>query len=204
MISLTSPVRTWAHGWPAGIKLAGLCLGTILLFAIENMAIQTAALLAVLLLYCLPGRAFLRSGLKHLRVLIPFVVILLVWHFVTDDLALGIMVILRMVTAVALANLVTMTTRLTELMDVVRRMLSPLRRAGISTAPLEIAMPLLIRFAPVLIERAELMFQSWRARSVRRQNWRVVLPMMLLALDDADRVGEALKARGGALPDKER
>lgn len=204
MISLTSPVRTWAHGWPAGIKLAGLCLGTILLFAIENMAIQIASLLAVLLLYCLPGRAFLRSGLKHLRVLIPFVVVLLVWHFVTDDLALGITVILRMVTAVALANLVTMTTRLTELMDVVRRIRSPLRRAGISTAPLEIAMPLLIRFAPVLIERAELMFQSWRARSVRRQNWRIVLPMMLLALDDADRVGEALKARGGALPNKER
>ncbi|RNF33038.1 energy-coupling factor transporter transmembrane component T family protein [Paracoccus methylarcula] len=191
MISLTSPVRTWAHGWPAGVKLAGLCLATMLLFAIQDMAIQVAALLLVALLYCLPGRVFLRSGLTHLRVLVPFVVILLVWHSVTDDLVLGITVILRMVTAVALANLVTMTTRLTELMDVVRRLLSPLRRAGISTAPLEIAMPLLIRFAPVLIERAELMFQSWRARSVRRQNWRIVLPMMLLALDDADRVGEA-------------
>lgn len=204
MISLTSPVRTWAHGWPAGVKLMGLCLTTMLLFVIDGMAVQVVALLAVLLLYCLPGRAFLRSGLTHLRVLVPFIVIVLIWHFVTDDLALGVKTILRMITAVALANLVTMTTTLTELMDVVHRLLAPLHRLGLSTAPLEIAMPLLIRFAPVLIERAQLMFQSWRARSVRRQNWRIVLPMMLLALDDADRVGEALKARGGALPNKER
>ncbi len=32
MISLTSPVRTRAHDWPAGAKLAGLCLATLGLF----------------------------------------------------------------------------------------------------------------------------------------------------------------------------
>lgn len=203
MISLSSPVRTWAHDWSAGLKLAALCVTTLILFVIDNPAFQVAALAFAFLLYCLPGRLFLRDGLRYLRMLVPFVVILLIYHAVTDDLADGIGIVMRMVTAVALANLVTMTTSLTAMMDVVRWLLSPLRRLGLSTAPLEIALPLVIRFAPVLIQRAEQMFQSWRARSLRRPNIRLVLPMMLMALDDADRVGEALKARGGALPDKE-
>lgn len=203
MISLSSPVRTRAHGWRAGAKLAALCVATMLLFVIGNMTFQATALGFALLLYCLPGKMFLREGLEHLRVLLPFVAIVLIWHLVTDDLSEGIRTIMRMVTAVALANLVTMTTSLTALMDVVRWMLTPLRHLGVSTRPLEIVLPLLIRFVPVLIERAGQMFQSWRARSVRRPNYRIVLPMMLMALDDADRVGEALKARGGALPEQE-
>ena len=145
MISLSSPVRTRAHGWRAGVKLTALCTATMLLFAIGNMAFQAAALGVALMLYCLPGRLFLREGLTHLRVLIPFVVVVLIWHLLTDDLVVGIRTIMRMVTAVALANLVTMTTSLTALMDVVRWMLTPLRRLGVSTAPLEIALPLLIR-----------------------------------------------------------
>lgn len=203
MISLSSPVKTWAHSWRAEAKLAALCAATMLLFSFQSLAFHVAALGFALLLYCLPGREFLRQGLRHLRVLIPFIVIVLLWHLVTDDLALGIKTVLRMMTALSLANLVTMTTTLTELMELVRWMLAPLRRIGISTAALEIALPLLIRFTPVLIERAGLLFESWRARSVRRASYRVVLPMALMALDDADWVGEALKARGGVLPHKE-
>ena len=37
MISLTSPVRTRAHDWPAGAKLAALCGATLGLFFIENL-----------------------------------------------------------------------------------------------------------------------------------------------------------------------
>ena len=38
---------------------------------------------------------------------------------------------------------------------------------------------------------------AWRARSRRRAGWRVIVPFMVLALDDADHVAEALRARGG-------
>lgn len=203
MISLTSPVRTRAHDWPAGPKLAALSLATMLLFLLDDIAMQLIALLAVLLLYRLPGPEFFRAGLKYLKVLLPFVAIILVWHVATRDLAAGIAIVMRMCTAVALANLVTMTTQLTQMMDVIRKLLAPLRRFGVRTAPLELAVPLLIRFAPVLVERSQLLFQAWRARSTRRHSWKLILPVMLLALDDADRVGEALRARGGVLPEQE-
>lgn len=199
MISLTSPYKTRAHSWPAGGKLLALFIATLVLFIIDNMAFQIAAFLVALTLYRLPGMGFFRDGTRHLRVVLPFVVIVLIWHGVIGDLALGLRICLRMVTAVALANLVTMTTTLSELTELLRWLCTPLRRFGVKTGPLETAIALLIRFIPVLILRTKLLFQSWRARSVKRPNWRIVMPMLLMAIDDAEQVGEALRARGGTL-----
>ena len=203
MISLTSPVETRAHRWPAGLKLGALCLVSTGLFLIGGIGAHLLALVGVLALYAAPGRAFLRAGLRGLRVLLPFVAILLVWHAVTGDLRQGLLITLRMVTLVALANLVTMTTPLEDLVALIRRLTAPLRRLGVPTAGLELGIPLVIRFTPVLVGRAETLAEAWRARSRRRPGWRLVLPLTLQALDDADHVGEALRARGGALSDKE-
>jgi biotin transport system permease protein len=62
---------------------------------------------------------------------------------------------------------------------------------------LALAIALTIRFVPTLLTRAEQIRQSWRARSPRRPGWRTLLPTTLAALDDADHVAEALRARGG-------
>lgn len=201
MISLTSPVRTRAQGWPAGLKLGVLAIATTALFLLPGIAPQVAAMAAVLALYALPGRIFLRHGLRQLRVLWPIVAIMLVWHGVTGDLPEGLRITLRLVTAVALANLVTMTTKLEDLTDLVRRVLAPLRRAGLPTTAIETGIPLAIRFTPALIGKGRALHQAWRARSQRRANWRIVLPMTLLALDDARHLELALRARGGLLPD---
>lgn len=199
MISLTSPVRTRAHDWPAGVKLGALCLASTALFMVRDIAVHGAALVAVLALYAAPGPVFLRAGLRSLRVVLPFVVILLVWHAIAGDMAMGLLIVLRMVTLVALANLVTMTTALEDLVDLVHRLTFPLRRLGLPTHLLETAIPLVIRFTPVLVAHAETLAEAWRARSRRRPGWRLILPLTLQALDDADRVGEALRARGGPL-----
>lgn len=199
MISLTSPVRTWAHGWPAGAKLAGLCVVSTGLFLTDSLALNAAVLVAVLLAYAAGGRDFLGAGLRALRLVLPFVVIVLVWHLVTRDLRMGALICLRMMSVVALANLVTMTTRLDQMIEVLRLLTAPLRRIGLPVHLLDTAIPLMIRFTPVLVGRAQALVMAWRARSARRPGWRLVLPLTLQALDDADHVAEALRARGGPL-----
>lgn len=204
MISLTSPVRTRAHGWPAGAKLAALCVATTALFVGCTVAAQAVFFALVLVLYALPGCDFLRAGLSGVRPIWPFLLLILIWHAVTGDLRGGAMIVLRMVNAVALANLVTMTTRLDQMMEVLRRLLTPLRRAGVRTHLLETAVALVIRFTPVLIARSRMLAQAWRARSARRPGWHLILPLTIQALDEADQVGQALAARGGPLgPDKD-
>lgn len=197
MISLTSPVETRAHRWPAGLKLGLLCLASTGLLLTADPVLHGAVLLAALALYAAPGRVFLRTGLGRLRIVLPFVAIVLAWHAVTGELRAGIVIALRMTTLVALANLVTMTTPLGDMTDLIRWLLTPLRRIGLPTHLLELAIPLVIRFTPVLIGRADMLADAWRARSRRRPGWRLILPLMLQALDDADRVGDALRARGG-------
>lgn len=197
MISLTSPVRTRAHGWPAGVKLAGLSVTTVMLFAMGNLGGQVAALLCCLALYVVPGRVFLRDGLRRLWVLWPFVLLVSLWHLVTGALVDGMLISLRLVTAVGLANLVTMTTQLSEMQALVLWLLRPLRRLGVKTGAIALAMALVVRFTPVLGQKGQMLAQSWRARSAGRPGWRLILPLVVLAIDDADHVADALKARGG-------
>jgi biotin transport system permease protein len=58
-------------------------------------------------------------------------------------------------------------------------------------------MALVLRFTPTLADKGAQLSQSWKARSPKRAGWRVILPFTLLAIDDAEQVAEAIKARGG-------
>ncbi|WP_413698524.1 CbiQ family ECF transporter T component [Psychromonas sp. KJ10-10] len=197
MISLTSPIETGAHHYNAGLKLLLLCLITLVLFFIDNLIFHSLFLVFVVTLYALPGMLFFKSGFKHLTVLWPFILIVAVWHLWTNEIQLGAVILMRLISAVALANLVTMTTRLSDMIDVVRFLASPLQRFGINTKALEISIALVIRMTPVLISKGQSLSWAWRARTNRRFGWKIILPFTVLALDDADHVAEALRARGG-------
>ena len=120
------------------------------------------------------------------------------WHLWSGDLALGGMVVLRLLTAVTLANFVTMTTRLSDMIQVFQTLARPLAPLGLSPRRLGLAFALVIRFIPVMLDQLTRITDSWSARSPRRPRWRVLVPATLAALDDADHAAEALRARGGA------
>lgn len=195
MLTLTSPIETWAHRLPAAAKLAALCGFTLLVFSLSSALPLLAALTATALLIASGGRQFARQSLKSLRPLWPFVAILTLWHLITRDTS-GLPILLRMISAVAAANFVTMTTRLADMIAVIRGLARPLARL-IPAQSLALAMALTLRFIPVMLLRTEAIAESWRARSPRRAGWRILIPATLAALDDAEQVAEALRARGG-------
>ncbi|WEF24191.1 CbiQ family ECF transporter T component [Paracoccus sp. S3-43] len=201
MISLTSPVETWAHRLPAGAKLLILSALTVALFLADRPWVLALALLAIAALYLSAGAVFLGQGLRHLRLLWPFLLLIAIWHGLTGQVQAGLIIALRLLAALALANFVTMTTRLTDMIAVLTWLLAPLRRIGLPARAVTLAIAMVLRFTPMLVENGQRLSMSWRARSHRRPNWRIVMPMAALALDDADHVAEALRARGGILPD---
>ena len=196
MLTLTSPVEIWAHRLPAGLKLAALCATTMILFALPTPALAIVALLMAATI-ATGGARFARQSAKMLRPLIPFAIIIALWHLWLRDPS-GVNILLRMITAVAAANFVTMTTRLSDMIQVVETLAKPLTRIGLTPRTLALAIALTIRFIPTLLSRTSQIAEAWRARSPRRAGWRIMLPTTLAALDDADRVAEALRARGGA------
>ncbi|NBE06246.1 energy-coupling factor transporter transmembrane component T family protein [Paragemmobacter ruber] len=198
MLALTSPVATPLHRLPAGAKLAALALFTAALFRFDTLPALAAALGTVAALHLPGGLPFASHALRLLRPLWPFVLILILWHLWTDDLRGGSALLLRLITAVAAANLVTMTTRLSDMIAVIEGLAAPLARLGLPPRTLALAIALTIRFLPVLSDRLSRITEAWRARSARRPGWRILVPATLATLDDADQVAEALRARGGA------
>jgi biotin transport system permease protein len=198
MLTLTSPVETWAHPLPAGLKLAAMAIITTGLFALKAPLPLATACAATAALYATGGRLFALTGLRLLIPLWPFVLIVGLWHVWTGNVAGGSSVLLRMFAAVALANFVTMTTRLSDMITVFQWLARPLAPFGLSPRRLALAMALTIRFIPVMLDRMSQITESWAARSPRRPRWRVLVPATLAALDDADHAAEALRARGGA------
>jgi len=198
MLTLTSPVEIWAHRLPAGAKLGLLCAFTILLFALKTPTALLIAAAATAALIASGGAVFAKTSLSMLRPLWPFVLIVAIWHLWTREPAQGASIVIRMITAVAAANFVTMTTRLSDMITVLETLTKPLARLGLSPRALALAVALTIRFIPVTLTRMQVIRESWRARSPRRPGWRILLPATLAALDDAEAVAEALRARGGA------
>lgn len=200
MLSLTSPVLTPAHGWRAGPKVLGLACLTLALFlpapgpfALALAAAVLAAAAAVAMTWQIA-----RPWARLFRPLWPFAVLLILWHAATRTPLEGAVILTRMAAAMGAANLVTMTTRLADLQGLVLWLLRPLSRV-LPAKPAAIAIALMIRFIPVTADRAARLSEAWRARSPKGARARLVAPLALGALDDADHVAEALRARGGAL-----
>ncbi len=199
MLSFESPVITPWHRVPIGVKLAVVCITSLLLFIFDSIEVQLFALSICSCLYVIAGRVFFKAGIKRLYFLWPILLIILVWHGVTDTAAQGLVIALRLVTIIALSNLMTMTSRLSDMLGWIQCVLKPIQALGVNTRPVEIAIALVVRFTPVLIAKGGALRDAWRSRSVKKGNWRIVFPLFLVAIDDAEQVAEALKARGGTL-----
>jgi biotin transport system permease protein len=155
-------------------------------------------MLGALALIATGGAGFAGAVLRLLKPLWPFVVVVGVWHAWTGDLPGGIVILLRLATAVILANSITMTTSLSEMIAVFQWLARPFAVVGLSPRRLALALALAVRFIPVMLDHLARITEAWAARSPRRPRWRVVVPATLAALDDAERAAEALRARGGA------
>jgi biotin transport system permease protein len=197
MLTLTAPQTTIFHKIPAAQKLLLLCVVSTALFQIGSLSILACLTCAMMALYLSQGWSFAKFGARMLWPLWPFVVIIAIYHGITNDIVAGSEIIMRMLIAVALANLVTMTTPLNDMIEVLMDLLGPLQWIGLSRKPVALTIALFIRFIPTLIERGITMHAALRARSAGKSGWRIVVPLTLSVLNDAEHVANALRARGG-------
>lgn len=195
MLALTSSIETPYHRIRAGHKLALLMVITLGVMQITRLDVMLGVVATIFAVYAVGGLGFIREGLRAMRPLVYFIVILLAWHGYAQTLPQGLLVIARLVAAVALANLVTLTTRLEDMIDTVMWLLSPLRKIGLDPEVFALAFALVVRFTAVFMEKARGLDAAWRARSARGARWSVILPLVSTALDDAEHVADALSAR---------
>lgn len=195
MIQLYRPGTGILHRIPAGVKLAALAVAALALSIWPHDAWSIGgALLVVGLLYTLAGLPLrvLAAEAWRLRWLVLILAAAL-WIFVGPLTAW--INSARLVALVLLASLLTITTRMDELLSVLHRMLSPLRTVGVDVDAVAMTTSLTITMIPVVAGFAEQVRDAQRARGLR-PGLRGIVPLLVRTLRHADDVGDALAARG--------
>ncbi|GAA3045932.1 energy-coupling factor transporter transmembrane component T family protein [Actinokineospora globicatena] len=194
MLSLYHEARSPVHRSPAGAKLAVLLAVGTGLFFVRSIAALGAVLLVVALCYAV-AKVPARVGLRQLRPVLPVLIAIVIAQLVLTGWVTAVLVGQRVLVLVALANLVTLTTRTSAMIDTVEAVLRPLRPLGVRPERVGLLVALTIRFVPVLKEQADQVRAAHRARGLR--GTRFLTPLLIKTLRLADGLGSAIEARGG-------
>ena len=200
MLALTSPCRTIYHDLPAGPKIAFLSLFTFLVYLVELPLIVVSAFVLVVLMYLVNGTRMVLAAIRSLRPLAYFIAVIVIWQTIAGNPVQGMLTSLKLLTTVSLANLVTMTTRLDDMLLTIGRMANSVGISKDRSRALAMSVALVVRFVPVMTGKGKMLADAWKCRSLRRPGWRIIPPLACLAIDDANHVALAIRARGGIGP----
>ncbi|MDN5716911.1 MAG: energy-coupling factor transporter transmembrane protein EcfT [Janibacter sp.] len=195
MIGLYRDGSSLLHRLPAGAKLAGLLLAGLASPFVRSSVVTAVALALVLTGYAI-ARMPARVLLQMLRPLLFVMVPLGVFQTVVAGWERAFVIVGVLVALVLLANLVTLTTRTSDLVDVVVRVCGPLRRVGVNPERVGLMLQLAIRAVPLVIDLGRRVREAQHARGLSASPRAFAVPLIVGALRRADAMGDALAARG--------
>jgi biotin transport system permease protein len=188
------PGRSWLHRLPAGVKLLGLAVVMAAVIGVGSPRGIAAAAAGTIALYVSAGLG--RELSAQVRPLRWLVVVLAGFQWLTSGWANAVVVTGRLVLAVALAALVTLTTRVVDLLEVLEWLLGPFRRLGVDPERVALVLALAIRAVPIVAGLAGQVRDAQRARGLAASPRAYAVPLVVRSLRHADALGEALVARG--------
>ncbi len=195
MIGLYRAGTTPLHELGAGPKLLALLVGTTALVLVRSplaVAVGAVVVAGVGTAAALPPLVMW----QQLRPLRWFVVALVPLQLWAGGWRAAVVSVGTLLVTVAAAAVVTLTTRVTAILDVVERLTAPLRRFGVDPERVALVLALTIRAVPVLASTLDEVRDARRARGLERSPRALLVPLVVRTLRHADRLGEALAARG--------
>ncbi|WP_406230004.1 energy-coupling factor transporter transmembrane component T family protein [Nocardia sp. NBC_01009] len=196
MIGVYLPGDSLLHRMPAGSKLV------LLITSIVTATVFVRGPVAVAVVGVLVAGLFAMAGVPwkvvvaQLRPMVWMLLIIAVFQVLITSPARAVVVCGVLLLSVALAALVTLTTRVTDMLDAVTRALGPLRKVGVDPERIGLLLALAIRCVPLLTEIVHDVAEARRARGLQWSMTALVTPVLVRALRTADAMGDALAARG--------
>ena len=190
------PGNSVLHRLPAGLKLLGLgaviAVMAVLVHSPVGLAVAAVAVVALVAL----ARLGARTVFGQLRPVLWVVVFIYGFQVLVTDWRRALVVCGVLLLSVAVAAVVTSTTRTTDMLAALTGAMRPLRRIGFPVEQVAMALALTIRSIPLMIETVRQVEEARRARGLRFSPRIVVAPVVVAALRTADGFAEALSARG--------
>jgi biotin transport system permease protein len=198
-LGLHQPGHSVLHRLPAGLKLLALLVLAGLSFLLDEPWQGGAAVAGALVLHAVAGLGP-RLVWSQVRPLVVVLLVLGAFQALVNDVERAVLVTTVVLALVLLAGVVTLTTRTSDLVDVVSRASTPLRRplrtVGLDPDRLGLLVALSIRSVPVVGSLAAEVRDAQRARGLEQDLRAFAVPLIIRALRHADTVSEALVARG--------
>lgn len=200
-MSVPQPLGLYRHGTspmhrlPAAGKLAGLAgLGVAVVLARGPVA--SLALLGLAVAATVVARVPLRSVARSLLPVLVATALLGGYQWWQRGPAVAVEVAADVLTLVVAAGAVTASTPADRMLDVLDRVLRPLRHLGVRPDVVALAVALMLRSVPALLATAHEARDAARARGLERSARALLVPAAVRTVARARATGEALAARG--------
>jgi len=190
------PGHSLLHRLPAGAKILLVCALILAVSISVRQAWQVLPALGLAAALYAVGRIRPRAAWEQVRPVLPMLVAILALQWLVADLDTALRVSGSLLVAVAIAGLVALTTRVSDMLDAVTRAARPLRHVGVSPDRVALVLVLTVRAIPLLARRLRQVTEARRARGLGMSVRALVVPTVLGALTTADQLGDALAARG--------
>lgn len=194
-IGLYHPGSSVLHRLPAGPKLLLMLAAIIGLFWLRQPWQLGAAAVVVAIGYVV-ARIPLRLAAAQLWPLRYVVVVVAILQILLSDWRSAVAVCGTLIIGVAIAALVTLTTRVSAMLDAVTAAMRPLRRFGADPDRTGLVLAMTIRCIPLMVDIIHAVSEARMARGVGFSVKAVAAPAVVRALRSADALGDALIARG--------
>ncbi|MCU1408651.1 MAG: cobalt transporter [Microbacteriaceae bacterium] len=194
MIGLYLPGRSPAHRAPAVFKLLVLAVAMVLVGLVQEPWLLGAAALATIGLYAL-ARVPFGAAWRQVSPVLWLLVVAVPLQAVFAGWTVAALMAGRLLVAVALAALFTLTTTVTAVLGAFATLLRPFRR-WVDADRVGLLVALMIRCIPLVAEIVAEVVEARRARGVQGSLRALAVPVVVRSLYAADAIGEALAARG--------
>lgn len=187
---------TIIHRIPAAVKFLAL----IVFILVTSLAVKTvvwAALSLAIPLVLFPlAHIPLRVAVGQLAPPLYLLVALAAFQWWQKDLTSAAIMFLTVYAAVTAAVLLTLTTKVSEMMDSFDRALAPLGKLGVPVENITLAMSLTIRLLPLMLGTVLEVLDARKARGATASLTAFGTPVIIRSIRRARAMGEALHARG--------
>ncbi|WP_455479060.1 energy-coupling factor transporter transmembrane component T family protein [Bartonella sp. B23] len=194
MIGLYFHQDTFIHRLRPGGKLLFLVVCATSLFMVSSIFILLPFLLFVSLLYRVAKIPF-KNVLKQLKAMGLFLVLIFVFQVLFKNWSTGFEVILRLLSLAFLASLLSLTTKVSDMVNAIETWLQPFQRFGINPSKFSMVLSMAIRFIPVISEKFNEVREAQRARGFDASIIALAMPLIIRTIRMASEVAEALDAR---------
>lgn len=194
MIGVYVPGSSPLHRMGAGVKLVLLAASVVVVAVLPELWMTAIALGMAIALFAVAGIPW-RVAVRQLVPVLWILAIAAPLNALFSGWESALAMSLRVSAFVALAAVVTLTTRVSAMLDAMQRALRPFGDR-IDADRIGLVLAMTVRAVPLMVEIVRAVLEARRARGAEGSMRAIAVPVVVRALQTADGMGEALIARG--------